>query len=179
MMTKLPPIWRWPVIVVVVASCLSACNPAATIPDPLPPTPVPKHDWVQEIRRQAAAEKSYIEVLPLNDPAVADLRTAARRAESEQRYADVEITLAAALAMAPDDPELWQWRAENDLAEARWPDARRHARHSARIGPRLGALCVRNWLTLRAVAEETQDPAAAVRAQTRARACPVPMPVRL
>ncbi|PIV32129.1 MAG: hypothetical protein COS34_14835 [Lysobacterales bacterium CG02_land_8_20_14_3_00_62_12] len=178
-MSKVFLVACWSITTLIVALALSACQPAATIADPPPAAAAPKNDWVAEIRRLAAAEKSYIEVLPLSDPAVTDLRGAARLAEAERRYDDVEMALAAALALTPEDPDLWQWRAENDLAQARWPDARRHARHSARIGPRLGALCVRNWLTLRAVAEETGESVAAARAQTRASACTVPAPVRL
>ena len=155
----------------------------ASAPEPAPPAAVSTvsltPDWVREIRREAALSDSLIEVLPLADPAVADLSALARAAEAAEAWDEVDQHLTAALVIAPRDPELWQWRAEAALARRAWHEAELHARRSARLGPGLGALCVRNWLTLKAAASESGDLAAAAKASTRAARCPVPKPVRL
>ncbi|MGE3729330.1 MAG: tetratricopeptide repeat protein [Lysobacterales bacterium] len=134
---------------------------------------------MEHIRSQAAQSDSLIEVLPLADPAVADLSAQARSAEAVRAWDQVDSYLAAALDISPRDPELWQWRAEVALARQSWAEAEHHARRSARLGPRLGALCVRNWLTLMAAASESGDASAAEQARERAARCPVPKPVRL
>jgi len=164
-------------LVALLGGCASA--PERALPVQVPVTVAPKHDWVGQIRSEAARSDSLIEVLPLADPAVADLSAQARAAEAAQAWDQVDTHLAAALAISPRDPELWQWRAEIALARQSWREAEHHARRSARLGPGLGALCVRNWLTLMAAASESGDDAAAAQAGARAARCPVPKPVRL
>lgn len=160
-------------LLVVLAGCQSA-----PVPEPQPPAPPPR-DWVGEIRNLAANVPSYVEVLPLTDPGVADLRELARQAETARRFAEAEKHLALALVLMPDDPELWQWRAEVALAEQRWQDAQAHAKRSETLGPKLGRICVRNWMTLLAVAEETRDAEAVAAARSKADACLVHAPIRL
>jgi tetratricopeptide (TPR) repeat protein len=156
---------------------ITACQ---STPEPLPQSePPPARDWVSEIRQRAESLPTYVEVLSLTDPGIADLRALARVAEAEHRYAEAEAHLALALSLMPDDPELWQWRAEVALAEKRWQDAQAHAKQSESLGPKLGRICVRNWMTLLAVAEETADSAAQAEARSKVEACPVRPPVRL
>jgi tetratricopeptide (TPR) repeat protein len=162
-----------PLTVLLLAACASA--PA---PEPVPPPP-PARDWVGEIRARAESVPSYVEVLPLSDPGVADLRSLAKDAEAARRFDEADRHLALALELVPDDPDLWQWRAEVALADHRWDDAGAHARRSETLGPKLGRICVRNWMTLRAVAAETADSAAEAEASARAEACPARAPVRL
>jgi hypothetical protein len=161
------------VVLMVLGGCQSAPVPVAE------PEPVPPRDWVSEIRQRAQDLPTYVEVLPLTDPSVVDLREQARSAEAAKHFAEAEKHLVMALALMPDDPELWQWRAEVALAEQRWQDAQAHARQSEALGPKLGRICVRNWMTLLAVAEETADSAAQAEARSKAEACPVRAPVRL
>lgn len=160
-------------ILLILGGCQSAPVP------PAEPEPVPVRDWVSEIRQRAQDLPTYVEVLPLTDPSVIDLRELARRAEVDKRYAEAEKHLALALSLMPNDPELWQWRAEVALAERRWQDAQAHARQSESLGPKLGRICVRNWMTLVAVAAETADTSAQTEALGKADACPVRAPVRL
>jgi len=158
---------------------LSAC---ATTPAPKPVAkapPPPARDWVAEIRAEAGKLPSHIEVIPLQEAAVADLRAKAQAAEAAKQFDQAEATLDAALAIVPEDPALWQWRAEIALAERRFADAIAHAQKSEAIGPKLGGLCVRNWLTLAAARQEAKDSAGAAAARTRAAACPVPAPIRM
>lgn len=160
-----------------VVMLLSACS---TVEKPAPEIALkPKTDWVLEIRSRAASMLSVIEVLPLAERGVSDLRAKAKTAEAERRFNDAETHLAAALALSADDPELWQWRAEIALAQNHWQDASTYARRSETIGPKLGEICVRNWLTLKAVAHELSDDKGKIAAEARADACPVPRSVRL
>jgi hypothetical protein len=161
-------------VLLALAGCQSAPVPLAVEPEPAPP-----RDWVSEIRQRAQDVPTYVEVLPLVDPSVIDLRELARSAEAAKHYAEAEKHLALALTLMPDDPELWQWRAEVALAEQRWQDAQAHARQSESLGPKLGRICVRNWMTLLAVAQETADSSAQAEALSKAEACPVRAPVRL
>ncbi len=167
---------RFPLLLL--TALLAGCQ-SVPEPQPEPPAPEPARDWVSEIRERAANVPSYVEVLPLTDPGLEDLRVLARDAEAEKRFAVADQHLAEALSLVPDDPELWQWRAELALEEQRWQDAQAHARQSEAIGPKLGNLCVRNWMTLLAVSEETADSQGVAEAKVRAAQCPVLAPVRL
>ena len=161
------------------ALLLAACA-AAPPPKPVAKAPEPPpRDWVAEIRAEAAKLPSHIEVLPLQEATVEDLRQKARAAESAKQFEQADATLGAALAITPEDPALWQWRAEIALAERRFDDAVAHAQKSAAIGPKLGDLCVRNWLTVAAARHEANDAAGEADARAKARACPVPAPIRM
>jgi predicted Zn-dependent protease len=162
-----------------VVLALSAC---ATAPPPKPvvtaPEPPPR-DWVAEIRAEAAKSPSHIDVLPLQEAAVEDLRQKAKQAELAKQFDQADATLDAALAITPEDPALWQWRAEIALAERRFDDAVAHAQKSEAIGPKLGNLCVRNWLTVAAARHEAHDDVGEAAARSKAQACPVPAPIRM
>lgn len=165
--------------VAAVLSLLAACAttpPAKPVAKAVEPPP---RDWVAEIRAAAAQVPSHIEVLPLQEATVEDLRQKARAAESAKHFDEAAATLDAALALAPEDPALWQWRAEIALAERRFDDALAHAQKSAAIGPKLGDLCVRNWLTVAAARHEANDVAGEADARHKASACPVPAPIRM
>lgn len=162
-----------------IALLLAAC---ASAPPPKPvakPAPPPPRDWVAEIRAEAGKLPSHIEVMPLSEAAVEDLRVKARAAEQAKQFDQAEASLGAALAITPEDPSLWQWRAEIALAEQRFADAIAHAQKSAAIGPKLGDLCVRNWLTVAAARHEARDSAGETEARGKAAACPVPAPIRM
>ena len=161
--------------VLALAACASTPPPKPVVKAPEPPP----RDWVAEIRAEAAKLPSHIEVIPLQEAAVEDLRQKARAAESAQQFDQADATLDAALAITPEDPALWQWRAEIALAERRFEDAVAHAQKSEAIGPKLGDLCVRNWLTVAAARHEAEDLAGESAARAKAKACPVPAPIRM
>lgn len=165
-------------LVLALATVLAACAHQEK-PRPEVVAEPPPRDWVAEIRTEAAKLPSHIEVLPLQEAAVEDLRQQARLAESAKQFDKARSTLDAALAITPDDPALWQWRAEVALAERHFDEALTFAQRSEMLGPKLGALCVRNWLTVAAVRDEKQDAAGAAEARRKAEACPVPAPVRM
>ncbi len=166
------PVW---ILLLALAACASAPKPPPLAKKPS----VPARDWVSEIRAEAAQLPSYVDVLPLRDAVVDDLRAKAQAAEAARKFNEAEVSLKAALAIVPDDPALWQWRAEIALAERRFADAIAHATRSEALGPKLGNLCVRNWLTLAAARHESKDAAGTASARAQAKACPVPAPIRM
>ena len=167
------------VLVLIATLLLAACASAPKPPKVVKQPPPPVRDWVAEIRAEAARLPSNTDVLPLRDAAVDDLRAKAQAAEAAREFAAAETSLNAALAIVPEDPALWQWRAEIALADRRFGDAIAHAKKSAALGPKLGDLCVRNWLTLAAARFEAKDLAGESSARAHAKACPVPAPIRM
>jgi predicted Zn-dependent protease len=164
--------WGGWVLVVALAGC-------ATAPAPPQPVPIPARDWVADIRAAAEDDPSAIDVIPLAEPGLADLRARADEARRAGRHADAESLQAQALALSPDDPVLWQEQAEIALSAGNWPVAEQRARESHRRGPGVGSLCARNWLTVRAARLESDDPAGAAAAQLEVDRCKAAAPVRM
>ena len=136
------------------------------------------NDLVMQVR--AAGELgNELDVQPLRDPQVEDLRARASLAESRGDYAAAQRALTGALQLSPDDPGLLQWQAEIALASRDWAHADQWARQSYAKGPQLGGLCRRNWATIRFAAQARRDAAAAAEAQQRGTACKVAPPIRM
>lgn len=129
--------------------------------------------------RAAGVIGNELEVRPLRDPQVEDLRGAAMRAEERGDFAGAQAILTQALLVTPDDPELLQWQAELALVGHNWAQAEQWATRSYAKGPQLGGLCRRNWTTLRITAQARGDGAAAARAQQRVGVCTVAPPTRM
>ncbi len=159
------------------AGCAGWSEPPAIEPAIAPPQP--PREWVAEIRAAATTAPSIVEVTPLMDPAVADLRHQARTAESSRDFDAADAHIGAALAVREDDPDLWQWRAEVALQRRRWRDAATWAGRSLELGPRIGTLCVRNWLTLEAARIELGDAVSAASARAQVKSCEVPELIRM
>jgi hypothetical protein len=132
---------------------------------------------LQEVRA-AGKLGNELDVQPLRDPQVEDLRAAATAAEARGDYAGADRSLAQALEISPKDPELLQWSAEMALVAHDWPRAQQLAMQSHATGAKLGGLCRRNFTTLRLAAEARGDDAAASQAQQQAGACAVAPPTR-
>ncbi len=161
-----------------VLGSLAACSMFSGEPDPLA-SPAPPRDWVKEIRAKVATAPSTVEVTPLLDPAVADLRGKAQAAERRRDFAAADAALSQAVGVRDDDPDLWQWRAEIALQQHRWRDAAKWAQRSLELGPRVGTLCVRNWLTLEAARTELKDAVSAQSARAQVQSCEVPALIRM
>jgi hypothetical protein len=129
--------------------------------------------------RAAGQTGRELEVQPLVDPQVEDLRAAAAAAEQRGDYAAADASLLSALRISPDDPDLVQWRAELALVRRDWTGAEALAMHSFEHGPRLGPLCRRNWTTLQFAREARGDAGNALLAQQRVGQCAVNPPVRM
>ena len=128
--------------------------------------------------RSAGRLGNELDVQPLRDPQVEDLRASATAAEARGDYAGAQRALASALVISPQDPDLLQWQAEMSLVGHDWASAHALATQSWERGPKLGGLCRRNWTTIRFAAEARGDAAAAGQAQQHAAACAVAPPNR-
>ncbi|HEY4561033.1 MAG TPA: tetratricopeptide repeat protein [Lysobacter sp.] len=114
-------------------------------------SPAPAFDAaaaVATIRAAGAELLTELDVQPLQDPLVADLREQARSDEQAGRFDDAAAALDRALAERPDDPAVLQERAELALLK-RQPDAAfDFAQRARRVGPTVGPLCRRSVETL-------------------------------
>ena len=128
--------------------------------------------------RTAGQLGNELDVQPLRDPQVEDLRGAATAAEARGDYDGAQSALAKALELSPQDPELLQWQAEMALVGHDWARAHALATQSWERGPKLGGLCRRNWTTRRLAAEARADATLAAQAQQQVAACKVAPPNR-
>jgi tetratricopeptide (TPR) repeat protein len=164
-------------LLVGVAALLAGCSS-----DEPPPPKAPKvaqKDWVGEIRAQAENAPSAVQVLPLANPAVEDLRRSAARLEQQGDFDTAKAQLEHAIRLEPQDPTLWQSLAELSLQRQAWLEAEQHATRAYELGPKLGALCVRNWLTVRAARLERGALADAESAKAQVPSCQVAAPIRM
>ncbi|MFC3552353.1 tetratricopeptide repeat protein [Lysobacter cavernae] len=138
------PRWSGVAAGVALAILLAGC---ATAPD----IGLPGFDAaaaVAEIRAAGGANASELDVQPLRDPQVEDLREDAERLERERKYPEAAAALDQALQLNPSDPALLQDRAEAALLQQRLDDAERFARQGLEQGSKVGPLCRRHWETI-------------------------------
>ena len=158
---------------------VGGCAAPQARPEPAP-APEPVRDVLAEVRATGVeTDADGIDVTPLREAVVDDLRERAARHEAERDYAAADAALDEALRLVPGDPELLQWRAELALARGAWDDAVRLASASWERGPRLGGLCRRSWAVIRLARELTGYPDAAAVAQAQLMRCTVEPPVRM
>lgn len=156
---------------------LAACSQP---PAPAPQTMrAPDHDMVAVIRAAGDRDTSVVEVAPLRDPAVNGLLTDAHNAEAAGNVGAAIAKTDAALQLAPDSPDILQYRAELAVRAKDYGAAENDARRSYALGPKLGGLCMRNWQTVLEI-EQLKGNAAAVQDARLARdKCHVQGPIRM
>lgn len=125
---------------------LVSCTSAPPAPEWSGPAP---EQLVAEIRAAGAFEKGELDVQPLRDPMVEDLRAQAAQSESARRYPDAAAALDKALGIAPQDPALLQERAEVAVLQKNLDKAASLARDAYALGGKVGPLCRRHWATIR------------------------------
>ena len=164
-------------ILFLAAVLLAACSQ--------PPGPVqqatraPEHDMVAAIRAAGAHDTSVVEIAPLRDPAIDNSVTAAHNAE---RAGDIKMAISyadAALKLAPDAPDILQYRAELAVRAKDYDTAETDARRSYELGPKLGGLCARNWQTVLEIEQLEGHAAAAENARVSRERCHVDGPIRM
>jgi Flp pilus assembly protein TadD len=159
---------------------LAACSPTSAPPSPsgnLRVVPAAR-DMVAQVRAAGNADDA-LDVQPLRDPQVEDLRMRASRLEAAGDYIGATQAIAQALTLMPNDPELLQSAAELALYRKDWAQAESNASRSYQLGPKLGSLCRRNWTTLRFTRTARGDAAGAGEAASKVAACTVEPPVRM
>lgn len=161
------------------ALALAACGgDTAPVAKGRPGTKVQPADLVATVRAAGVAGDE-LDVQPLRDPQVDDLRAQAEALEARGKYKPALAALNQALAITPGDPELLQRKAELALQVRAWPDAERFASASYDAGPRLGGLCRRNWTTVQLARERRGDAPGAALARKQVDSCTVAPPVRM
>jgi hypothetical protein len=128
------------------AVLLAACGTAPPVQRWVGPAPAA---LVAEIRAVGKAAPDELDVQPLRDPMVEDLREQAVAAERAHRHADAAAALDKALLLSPDDPALLQERAEVAVLQQEIARAATLARRAFDIGAKVGPLCRRHWATIR------------------------------
>ncbi|MDQ2971537.1 MAG: tetratricopeptide repeat protein [Pseudomonadota bacterium] len=162
---------------VAIFALLAACSQ--------PPAPTaqtmraPDHDIVASIRAAGTRDSSVVEVAPLRNPAVDGMLNDAHNAE---RAGNVDAAIAktdAALQLAPNAPDILQYRAELAVRANDYPTAENDARHSYSLGPKLGGLCMRNWQTVLEIEQLKGNAAAVQNARIARDKCHVQGPIRM
>ena len=164
-------------IVCALALIASACAPDAPPAITRPALPTPQEMLAQV--RAAGADANSLDVVPLRDPQIEDLRARAAQREAAGDAAGAAQAIAQALALQPSDPELLQQSAEYALLQQDWPHAESFARQAYARGPKLGSLCRRNWAALRFVFLSRGDASGAQDATAQIAACTVAPPIRM
>jgi len=158
---------------------LAACSTDA--PPPAAGRPATKIDALALVAkvRAAGATGNELEVKPLRDPQVEDLRAEAEAYEARGEYPQASAALNKALEITPADPDLLQWKAELALLLRAWAVAEQLAGESYENGPRLGGLCRRNWTTVQLARQSRGDEQGAEAARRQLDSCTVAPPVRM
>lgn len=134
------------ILFLVAALVVTACGTAPPLQRWVGPAP---EVLVAEIRQAGKSAPDELDVQPLRDPMVEDLRVQAVAAERAQRHTDAAAALDKALAISPDDPALLQERAEVAVLQQDLARAATLARQAFDIGAKVGPLCRRHWATIR------------------------------
>lgn len=128
--------------------------------------------------RSVGMQGNDLTVAPLRDPQVEDLRAAATQAEARKDIVSAQASIDLALKISVMDPDLLQWQAELFLLKNNWAQAESFALSSYNKGPKLGALCRRNWKTLSFARKAKKDTAGALVADQQIAKCTVVPPPR-
>lgn len=125
---------------------LAACHSTPPAPEWAGPAP---EQLAAEIRAAGKAAADELDVQPLRDPMVEDLRVKAAQAERRRDHAEAAALLDRALTLSPDDPALLQERAEVAVLLKDLGKAAALARRAFETGAKVGPLCRRHWATIR------------------------------
>jgi hypothetical protein len=122
---------------------------ACVAPAPQPATPAfDAAAIVKTIRASGAADSTELEVQPLRDPQVEDLRQQATQLEARHMYRGAADLLDRALKLNAEDPALLQERAELAFLLREPTQAGQFAKRAIDLGSTTGPLCRRHWETL-------------------------------
>ena len=165
---------------------MAACT---TVPAPQPASEAPAYDavaLVRAIRAAGAAAATELDVQPLRNTDVEDLRQLAAQHERAGRLVEAAAALDQAIAIARDDAAVLQERSEVALLLRDADGAERFARDAAGKGTQVGPLCRRHHEALAQLADlraraTPADPAharAALDARAKRDACTVAAPAR-
>ena len=99
-------------VVPMLAVALAACSMTPPPPSAPPAPVVTPAQRLAAVDAAADADATELDVQPLRDPEVDDLRAAAAKARAAGAFPTAADALDHALKLSPEDPGLWQERAE-------------------------------------------------------------------
>lgn len=129
--------------------CMSTGTTAPDAPAQAPPGAA----MVAAVREAGTGADDELDVRPLRDAGIEDLRQQAEAFEARSQYTAAAEALDRAIALHEADPALLQERAELALRLADLDGALRHARRAIELGAGVGPLCRRHWATIEQVAQ--------------------------
>ncbi len=159
------------ILVITILVLLTACGP--TTPKKTTVTNVLTPESMVAQVRSAGLQGNDLTVAPLRDPQVEDLRNTATQAEARGDIVAAQAAIDLALKISVMDPDLLQWQAELFLLNKNWQQAESFAQLSYNKGPKLGALCRRNWKTLSFARRAKNDVVGTQRADQQIAQCTV------
>lgn len=160
------------------ALALAACASAPLPPATPPLTTATPAQMVAYIRATAGDGEGELDVQPLRDSQVEDLRQRADRLQEQGHHADAAAALDQAIALVDDDPALLQERAEVAILLGDTARAGELAARAQALGSGVGPLCRRHQATLEQAALARGDAEAAAVAKAAIEACRVAPPPR-
>ena len=107
---------------------------------------------VETIRAAGVATDDELDVQPLREGAVEDLRERAAALQAQGRYEQAADLLDEAITRHGDDPAVLQERAEAAVYVGDLDAAQKFARQAIETGAQVGPLCRRHWALIEQVA---------------------------
>ncbi len=156
------------------ACCLALAACQTPVPAPPPKPQVPPQQRLAAVDAAAGVDDTELDVQPLRDPQVEDLRAQAQKALAAGDYAAAATVLDQALTHVADDPAVLQERAEAALGLADYAAAETLARRAFDLGSRVGPLCRRHWATIEQARLARDEHENAVSARAQIASCTVP-----
>lgn len=143
---------------------------------------------VEAIRAAGVATDDELDVQPLREGAVEDLRERAAALQAQGEHEQAAAVLDEAIARHGDDPAVLQERAEAAVHVGDFDGAQAFARQAIEAGAQVGPLCRRHWALIEQVAraraavapatEQAAFTAGADAARSAGEACTVAPPAR-
>lgn len=166
-----------PALFLLAAGLLVACSQPGAAPSPKAVRS--GDDLVAAIRAAGHRDDSVVHVEPLRQPGVDHLLDKMHAEAAARHYQAAAATLDEALKLSPKAPDLLQERAELAVRLGDYTQAEKLARQSYASGPKLGALCARNWQTVLEMRHIADDPAGVQTARKALAGCEKSGPVRM
>lgn len=138
--------------VLLIGGCTSVA-PSQTEPPAVLPNGVTVQQMVTSIRQAGTASATELDVQPLRDPQVEDLRQEAAAMQARGLHQEAAALLQQALEVNPDDPAVLQEAAEVAVLLWQFDEAGQMARRAHALGSGVGPLCRRHWATIEQISE--------------------------
>ncbi|MDR2871784.1 MAG: hypothetical protein LBV45_04555 [Xanthomonadaceae bacterium] len=157
------------------AGCLADAPPTR----PAGPSGPSPQQRMAQIDAVAGIDDTELNVQPLRDPEVEDLRESAKLARDLGNLRKAADDLNQALLLVADDPALLQERAEIALLQREYTRAETLSLRAVELGSQTGPLCRRHWATVEQSRLARGDTENAASAHAMIENCTVPGVLRM